>query len=50
VVSIMPQPLYFGKRTPGTCWIGGWVGPRAGLDAVAEIRISRLCRDSNPSP
>jgi hypothetical protein len=21
-----------GKRAPGTHWIGGWVGPRAGLD------------------
>jgi len=21
-------------RAPGTNWIGGWVGPRAGLDAV----------------
>jgi hypothetical protein len=24
------------ERTPGTHWIGGWVGPRAGLDAVAK--------------
>jgi hypothetical protein len=23
-----------GERAPGTHWIGGWVGPRAGLDAV----------------
>jgi hypothetical protein len=22
------------ERTPGTHWIGGWVGPRVGLDAV----------------
>jgi hypothetical protein len=28
-----------GKRTPGTHWIGGWVGPRAGLDAGARIKI-----------
>jgi hypothetical protein len=21
-----------GRFTPGTHWIGGWVGPRAGLD------------------
>jgi hypothetical protein len=26
-----------GERAPGTHWIGGWVGPRAGLDD-AEIR------------
>jgi hypothetical protein len=23
-----------GERAPGTHWIGGWVGPRTGLDAV----------------
>jgi hypothetical protein len=23
-----------GRFTPGTHWIGGWVGSRAGLDAV----------------
>jgi hypothetical protein len=22
------------ERAPGTHWIGGWVGPRAGLDKV----------------
>jgi hypothetical protein len=25
------------ERAPGTHWIGGWVGPRAGLDAVLCI-------------
>jgi len=30
-----------GKELPGTHWIGGWVGSRAGLDAVAR---------ENPSP
>jgi hypothetical protein len=25
------------ERTPGTHWIGGWVGSRAGLDAVDDI-------------
>jgi hypothetical protein len=28
-----------GERTPGTHCIGGWVGPRAGLDAGAGRRI-----------
>jgi hypothetical protein len=23
-----------GEIAPGTYWIGGWVGPRGGLDAV----------------
>jgi hypothetical protein len=27
-----------GKEAPGTQWLGGWVGPRAGLDAVTKRR------------
>jgi hypothetical protein len=37
-----------GKEPPGTHWIGGWVGPRAGLDAQARRKILCLCRGSNP--
>jgi hypothetical protein len=35
---------------PGTHWIGGWVGPRAGLDAVEKRKILRLPppRELNP--
>jgi hypothetical protein len=36
------------ERAPGTHWIGGWVGPRAFLDAVVKRKISSLCRESNP--
>jgi hypothetical protein len=25
-----------GSFTPGTHWLGGWVGPRVGLDAVKK--------------
>jgi hypothetical protein len=25
-----------GERTPGTHWVGGWVGPRAGLDDLEK--------------
>jgi hypothetical protein len=25
-----------GERAPGTNWIGGWVGPRVGLDSVEK--------------
>jgi hypothetical protein len=32
---------------PGTHWIGGWVGPRAGLDAVEKRQIFPR-RESNP--
>jgi hypothetical protein len=28
--------LYAPERAPGTHWIGGWVGPTAGLDAEAK--------------
>jgi len=34
VVSFTPRQLYSRQRAPGTQWIGGWVGPRAILDAV----------------
>jgi hypothetical protein len=33
------------KNTPGTHWIGGWVGPRTGLDAV-EKRKAFPCLES----
>jgi len=35
VVSFTPLPLY-----PATHWIGGWVGPRASLDAVGKEKNS----------
>jgi hypothetical protein len=49
VVSVTPWPRFTpGERTPGTHWIGGSVGPRAGLDAGARRKILCLCRGSNP--
>jgi hypothetical protein len=36
------------ERVPGTHWIGGCVGPRAGLDAVVKRKIHSLRRESNP--
>jgi hypothetical protein len=36
-----------GERAPGTHWVGGWVGPRVGLDAVKKINILHF-RQSNP--
>ena len=43
-VSTTLQPLYHRKR-PGTHCIGGWVGPRTGLEGCGK---SRAHRDSNP--
>jgi hypothetical protein len=37
-----------GERAPGTHLTVGWVGPRAGLDAKAGVKILGLCRGSNP--
>jgi hypothetical protein len=38
------------EKALGTHWIGGWVGPGAGLDAVEWRQISCPCRQSNPQP
>jgi hypothetical protein len=35
------------ERAPDTYWIGGWVGPRAVLDAVVKREILSPCRESN---
>jgi hypothetical protein len=44
------RPGRFTSRegAPCTHWIGGWVGPRAGLDAVVKRKILSPSRDSNP--
>jgi hypothetical protein len=41
--------LLLGKVPPGTHWIGGWVGPRAVLDAVVKRKIPSPSRESNPT-
>ena len=46
VVNATPRPLYPRGR-PGIHCIGGWVGPRAGLDGCGK---SRPHRDSIPGP
>jgi len=35
------------ERDPGTHWIGGWVDPRACLDAVVKGKIPSPCWDPN---
>jgi hypothetical protein len=36
------------ERTPGTHWIGGWVGPRAVLDTVVKRKIPSPHQELNP--
>jgi hypothetical protein len=42
-------PLYPWEGASTTHWIGGWMGPRAGLDAVAKRKNPYPCQESNPS-
>jgi DMSO/TMAO reductase YedYZ molybdopterin-dependent catalytic subunit len=45
-----PRPLYpFGDRVPGTHCVGGWVGSRAGLEAMEKRKILHS-REPNPDP
>jgi hypothetical protein len=36
VVNATPRPLY-PRETPGTYRMGGWVGPRAGVDGCGKF-------------
>jgi hypothetical protein len=47
VVSFTPRPLYRRGETSDANWIGGWVGTRAGMDAVEKRKISCRCRELN---
>jgi hypothetical protein len=44
VVNFVPWPLPHGERTPGTHWIKGQVGRRAGLDVMETGKIFCICR------
>jgi hypothetical protein len=37
-----PAALPPGERAPGTHWIGGWVGPRTGLDDMEKRNVLAL--------
>jgi hypothetical protein len=43
-----PAALYPRERTPGTHWIGDWVGLRAGLDTEAKGKSFASSRDRTP--
>jgi hypothetical protein len=40
--------ISFTARPPGTHWIGGWVGLRAGLDAEVKRKFPSPCWYTNP--
>jgi len=43
-----PGRFTSGDRAPGTQWVGGWVGPGAGMDkAAAKRKNFRPSRESN---
>jgi hypothetical protein len=49
MVSVTPRPRFTpGEITSGTHYIGGWVGPKAGLDTDFEEKYPCLWRGSNP--
>jgi hypothetical protein len=49
VVSFTPGPLYPQVKRPWYPLVRrGWVGTRAGLDAVVKRNIPSPCRESNP--
>jgi hypothetical protein len=47
VVRFTTRPLYPQGKSPGTHWIGNWVGSRAGIEALAKRKIPTSCRDTN---
>ena len=47
VVNATPRPLYPRER-PGTHCIGGWVGPRAGLDGCGKSRPTGIRSPDRP--
>jgi hypothetical protein len=43
-----PGRFTLGERAPGTSWIGGWVGLRAGMDTVEYRKMCCPFRELNP--
>jgi hypothetical protein len=47
VLLLTPPPHYHQGKRPGTRWIGGWVGRRAGLDMVSKRKIPSSRKEPN---
>jgi hypothetical protein len=50
MVSFMPQMLYHREDTPGTHWIGVWVGPRDNLDKMVKRKYALIAPSRNCTP
>ena len=48
VVSATPRPLHR-REKPGTHCIGGWVGPRAGLDDAENLAPTGILSPDRPA-
>jgi hypothetical protein len=46
---LAPVALLAVEKAPGADWFGGWVGPRAGLDALKKRKIPCPFREANPA-
>jgi hypothetical protein len=45
VVTFTPRLLYLQERLSGTHRVGGWVGPRDGLEVLEKRKLSYLHQD-----
>jgi hypothetical protein len=41
-LALLSGRFTLGEKVPGTHWIGGWVGPRIGLDDVQKGKFFTL--------
>jgi hypothetical protein len=47
-LASLTSRIILGEGAPGTNWIGGWLGRRAGMDALEKKKIFFPCRESTP--
>jgi len=47
VISFRPQQIYSLGEVPGTHYIGGWEGPRVGLEVLEKRKSLATCHNWN---